>query len=68
MSWTAIIKDMDRESSEEDIANAISELEQLQEVIKSGQSIEVYNAYEMKQLRDALGKVSTLLLNYKRQE
>ena len=66
--------DMDRENSdriaeynrakgflEEDIANVIRELEELQEMMESGQSIEDYGTNEMKQLSDALGKVSVLL-------
>jgi hypothetical protein len=66
--------DMDRENSdriaeynrakgflEEDIANVIRELEELQEMMESGQFIEDYGTNEMKQLSDALGKVSVLL-------
>ena len=66
--------DMDRENSDriaeynsakgflrEDIANVVRELEELQEMMESGQFIEDYDTNKTKQLSDALGKVSVLL-------
>ena len=46
---------------EGDIANVISELQELKERMESGQSIEDYGTDKMKQLSDALGKVSVIL-------
>ena len=45
---------------EEDIANVIRELEELQEMMETGQSMD-YGTNEMEELSDALGKVSVLL-------
>jgi len=46
---------------EGDIANVISELQELKERMESGQSIDNYSTDKMKQLSDALGKVSVIL-------